>query len=106
LVNGLADDLLSWEAQMPALLGAGYRVLRFDNRGIGESDTPAGPYTSRMLADDLKALVTHLEITRFHLLGVSMGGMVVEEYVLAYPDDVVSLTLGCTYAAPDGFCTS
>jgi 3-oxoadipate enol-lactonase len=45
LINGLADDLESWAYQMPALLDAGYRVLRFDNRGIGASDKPVGPYT-------------------------------------------------------------
>jgi pimeloyl-ACP methyl ester carboxylesterase len=46
LVNGLADDLTTWDYQVPALLAAGYRVLRFDNRGIGSTSKPAGPYTS------------------------------------------------------------
>ncbi|GAB3143029.1 alpha/beta fold hydrolase [Microbispora hainanensis] len=105
LVNGLADDLETWEAQVPALLDAGLRVLRFDNRGIGASDKPAGPYTSRLLADDAKALVDHLGLTGFHLVGVSMGGMIVQEYALAYPGDVKSLTLACTYAAPGPFCS-
>jgi 3-oxoadipate enol-lactonase len=52
LINGLADDLYSWDFQIPALVDAGYRVLRFDNRGIGATDTPEGPYTSKLLADD------------------------------------------------------
>ena len=56
LINGLADDLETWAFQMDDFLGAGYRVLRFDNRGIGASAKPAGPYSSRMLADDAKAL--------------------------------------------------
>ena len=42
-VNGLADDLESWGFQVPALVEAGFRVLRFDNRGIGKSDRPQGP---------------------------------------------------------------
>ena len=105
LVNGLADDLASWDFQVPDLLAAGLRVLRFDNRGIGESDKPAGAYTSRMFADDAKALVDHLGITGFHLMGVSMGGMVAQEYALAHPGDLRSLTLACTYAAPGGFCS-
>ena len=47
LVNGLADDLETWVFQMDDLLGAGYRVLRFDNRGIGElTSAPPGPYTT------------------------------------------------------------
>ncbi len=105
LINGLADDLESWGFQVPAFLEAGYRVLRFDNRGIGASDAPAGPYTSRMMAADAKALVDHLQITRFHLMGVSMGGMISQEYALAYPEDLKSVTFACTYAAPGPFCS-
>ena len=105
LVNGLADALESWDFQVPALLEAGLRVLRFDNRGIGATDAPAGRYTSRMLADDAKALVDELGLTDFHLMGVSMGGMICQEYALAYGSDLRSLTLACTYAAPGPFCT-
>ncbi|MDR3472772.1 MAG: alpha/beta fold hydrolase [Devosia sp.] len=104
LINGLADDLLSWGFQIPALVDAGYRVLRFDNRGIGKTDRPAGPYSSKLLAADAKALVDHLGITGFHLMGVSMGGMISEEYALAYPGDLKSLTLACTYGKADSFC--
>ena len=46
LVNGLADDLETWVLQMEDFLGAGYRVLRIDNRGVGKSSAPPGPYTS------------------------------------------------------------
>ena len=105
LINGLADDLASWDFQVPALVEAGIRVVRFDNRGIGESSAPAGPYTSRMLADDAKALVDHLGLSDFHLMGVSMGGMIAQEYALAYGNDLRSLTLACTYAAPGPFCS-
>jgi 3-oxoadipate enol-lactonase len=105
LINGLADDLESWAFQMDDLLGAGYRVLRFDNRGIGASAKPAGPYSSRMLADDAKALVDSLGITDFHLMGVSMGGMIAQEYALAYPGDLRTATFACTYAAPGPFCS-
>jgi 3-oxoadipate enol-lactonase len=105
LVNGLADDLVSWDFQVPAFLKAGLRVLRFDNRGIGESDAPAGPYTSRMLADDAKALVDELGLDSFHLKGVSMGGMIVQEFAIAYPEVLRSVTMACTYAAPGEFCS-
>src|SRR6266851_3049467 len=105
LVNGLADDLDTWAFQVGDLVGAGYRVLMFDNRGIGRTSKSAGPYSSRLMADDTKALVDHVGITNFHLLGVSMGGMIVQEYALAYPDDLRSLTLACTYAAPGPFCS-
>ena len=105
LVNGLADDLETWVFQMDDLLGAGYRVLRFDNRGIGASSAPPGPYTTKLFAQDAKALVDELGIAGFHLLGVSMGGMIAQEYALAYPGDLRSLTLACTYAAPGPFCS-
>lgn len=104
LINGLADDLESWGFQIPALVEAGYRVLRFDNRGIGKSDRPAGPYSSKQMADDAKALVDQLGISGFHLMGVSMGGMISEEYAIAYPGDLKSLTLACTYGKADAFC--
>ncbi len=105
LVNGLADDLESWAFQMDDLLAAGYRVLRFDNRGVGLTDKPEGPYTARLFADDTKALVDALGVDGFHMVGVSMGGMVAQEYALAYPEDLRSLVLACTYAAPGPFCS-
>jgi 3-oxoadipate enol-lactonase len=104
LVNGLADDLESWAAQVPAFLAAGYRVLRFDNRGIGKSACPSGPYTTATMAADAKALVDHLGLSRIHMLGVSMGGMIAQEYALAHGGDLASLVLACTYAAPGPFC--
>ncbi|HEY3952709.1 MAG TPA: alpha/beta fold hydrolase [Streptosporangiaceae bacterium] len=105
LINGLADDLDSWAFQTGDFLAAGYRVLRFDNRGVGASSKPAGPYSARMLADDAKALADSLGITGFHLMGVSMGGMIAQEYALAYPADLRSATFACTYAAPGPFCS-
>ena len=98
LINGLADDLETWVLQMDDLLGAGYRVLRIDNRGVGKTDTPPGPYTSRMLADDAKALVDQLGISGFHLMGTSMGGMISQEYAINYGSDLKSATFSSTYA--------
>lgn len=105
LVNGLADDRATWAYQVPDLVAAGYRVLTFDNRGIGASSKPAGPYSSEMLAADTKALVDALGISAFHLMGVSMGGMVAQVYALTHPGDLLSATFACTYAAPGPFCS-
>jgi 3-oxoadipate enol-lactonase len=105
LINGLGDDLATWVYQVPALLDAGYRVVRFDNRGIGASDKPAGPYDVELMAADAKALADHLGLTDYHLMGVSMGGMIAQQYALDYPTDLRSLTLACTYAAPGPFCS-
>lgn len=105
LINGLADDLSTWSAQLPPLLSAGYRILTFDNRGVGKTSKPTAPYSASLLAADTKALVTALGISKFHLMGVSMGGMIAQEYALAYPADLLSLTLASTYAAPGPFCS-
>ena len=105
LINGLADDLETWVLQMDDLLGAGYRVLRFDNRGVGQTSAPPGPYTSRMMADDAKALVDAIGISGFHLLGTSMGGMIAQEYAINHGSDLKSATFSSTYAAPGPFCS-
>jgi len=115
LVNGLADDSLSWDSQVPTFLEAGYKVLRYDNRGIGKTSRPKGPYTASLLATDLHGLLVHLSIKECHILGVSMGGMIAQSYALAYSSTsatttsqnpkILSLTLGCTYASPSPFCT-
>jgi 3-oxoadipate enol-lactonase len=105
LVNGLGDDLETWYLQVPDLLAAGYRVLRYDNRGVGQSSKPMGPYSSRLMADDTKHLVDQLGINDFHLVGVSMGGMIAQEFAINYGSDLRSVTFGCTYAAPGPFCS-
>jgi 3-oxoadipate enol-lactonase len=104
LISGLADDLHLFDLQMPAFLRAGLRVVRYDNRGIGATSKPPGPYTTVQFADDLKALVNHLGLRDFHLAGISMGGMIAQEYALAHPEDLASVVLACTYAAPGPFC--
>jgi len=105
LVSGLADEIGMWDMQMPGLLAAGYQVLRFDNRGVGATSKPAGPYSTATFAADTKALVDALGLSDFHLVGVSMGGMIAQEYALRYGSDLRSLTLACTYAAPGPFCS-
>ena len=103
LVNGLADDKESWEAQIPAF-SERYRVISFDNRGIGASPTPPGPYTTADMAGDLAGLVDALEVGRFHLLGVSMGGMIAQEYAIAHSERLLSASFCCTYSSPGPFC--
>jgi 3-oxoadipate enol-lactonase len=103
LVNGIGDDLEAWLLQVPDLLAAGLRVVSFDNRGLGSSGRPAGPYTSRQGAADLQAVVEALGLDAFHLVGCSMGGMIALEYALAEPGRLRSLVLANTYAAPDAY---
>ncbi len=103
LVNGLADAKESWQLQLPALAER-YRVLSYDNRGVGESPTPPGPYTTAQMAADLAGLVDGLRLERFHLLGASMGGMIAQEYAIAHADRLLSASFCCTYSYPGPFC--
>jgi pimeloyl-ACP methyl ester carboxylesterase len=103
LVNGLADTKETWEAQLPAFAGR-YRVVAYDNRGVGESSAPPGPYTTAQMADDLAGLVDALDLPRFHLLGVSMGGMIAQEYAISHADRLLSASFCCTYSYPGPFC--
>ncbi len=99
LVNGLADTKETWELQLPDFAER-YRVVSYDNRGVGESSSPPGPYTTAEMADDLAGLVDALELSRFHLLGVSMGGMIAQEYAIAHTDRLLSASFCCTYSYP------
>ena len=104
LVNGLADTKETWELQLPAFAER-YRVVTYDNRGVGESSMPPGPYTTKEMADDLARLVDTLELPSFHVLGVSMGGMIAQEFAIAHPDRLLSASFCCTYAHPGPFCS-
>lgn len=99
LVNGLGSDLTEWLYQIPAF-SARYRVIAFDNRGAGESEAPPGPYTTARMADDAASLLDALKVTRAHLLGVSLGGMIAQQFALRHPGKVDRLVLACT--APGG----
>ena len=103
LVNGVGDDLDGWVNQVDDFTRAGLRVISYDNRGVGRSGSPPGPYTSAEMAADLKALAAGLGLGRFHLAGVSMGGAIAQEYAVAYPDDLRSLVLANTFAVADPF---
>jgi pimeloyl-ACP methyl ester carboxylesterase len=103
LVNGLADTKETWELQLGAF-SERYRVVSFDNRGVGESTSPPGPYTTAQMADDLAGLADAHGLERFHLLGVSMGGMIAQEYAIAQADRLLSASFCCTYSYPGPFC--
>ena len=92
LSHSLAANLSMWDPQMPALTSR-YRVLRYDTRGHGGTDAPAGAYSLDQLARDARALLAGLGISRTHWIGLSMGGMIGQTLALAAPDIFASLTL-------------
>ena len=96
LVMGFSLPGRGWRFVRPGL-GADRQVLTFDNRGAGDSDKPAGPYTMGDLSGDVLALTEHMGWSRFHLVGVSMGGMIVQHVALAAKDRLASLTLIATH---------
>jgi len=97
LIMGLGYTLDMWHRTSP-LLSRHYRVILFDNRGVGRSDCPAGPYSIAGMAGDAAAVLDAAGCDRVHAFGVSMGGMIAQELALNYPKRVKSLILGCTAA--------
>ena len=102
LIQGLGYARWSWEPIVPRLAER-YRVLFFDNRGIGESDKPDGPYTARAMADDALQVLDEAGVDRAHVLGASLGGMIAQELAVAAPERVDKLILCCT--TPGGAAT-
>jgi len=102
LSNSLASDLSMWDTQIPALVGDGYRVLRYDSRGHGQSAVPAGPYSIELLTADALALMDALGLGKVHFCGLSMGGMVGQMLGARHGDRLISLALCATsaYMAP------
>jgi len=95
LIQGLGYARWSWGPVSPGLAER-YRVLAFDNRGIGESDKPEGPYTVRQMAGDAIQVLDEAGIDRAHVLGASLGGMIAQEVAVAAPERVQKLVLCCT----------
>jgi len=102
LIQGLGGDGASWSLQRDALLQE-FQVITFDNRGVGKSDKPVGPYTTAQMAEDTMALLDHLGIERAFVMGASMGGMIAQEIGLRWPDRIRGLNIICSYSEVDPF---
>jgi len=95
MIRGLGSDLSTWSPQTQEF-PKHFRTVMFDNRGAGRTDKPAGPYSIRQMARDVKGLLDGLNVQRTALLGISMGGMIAQEFTIAYPETLSCLILGCT----------
>lgn len=95
LVQGLGADSGSWLLQRYPF-GSQYRCIAPDNRGVGRSDKPAGPYDLEQMANDLIAVLDEAGIESAHVAGVSMGGILAQFLAVRYPERVRSLVLSCT----------
>ena len=101
LIMGHAYGADMWHRTAPEL-AASYRVIRFDNRGIGRSSDPPGPYPVQLMADDALAVLDAASAASAHVYGVSMGGFIALQLALDHPGRVRSLVLGCTAASAEG----
>jgi pimeloyl-ACP methyl ester carboxylesterase len=97
LVHGLGSCLRFWDGVREPL-EKHHRVVRYDVRGFGESDQPAGPYDTTTFASDLAALLDALGIDRAHVVGLSMGGVIAQRFALDFPARLRSLVLLSTSA--------
>jgi len=98
LSNALASDLTMWEFQVPALVEAGYRVLRYDSRGHGHSAVPDGLYSIELLAADAVGLMDAFGIEKVHFCGLSKGGMIGQMLGSQFGERLISLVLSSTSA--------
>ncbi|MGW0856721.1 alpha/beta fold hydrolase [Streptomyces sp. NPDC002690] len=79
--------------QTPALNAAGYETVTFDNRGIRPTDVPPGDYTLGDMVADTRGLIEQLELGPCHVVGTSLGSMVVQELALDHPEMIRSAVL-------------
>jgi pimeloyl-ACP methyl ester carboxylesterase len=104
MIMGLSFSLLDWGDELPNELAKHYQVILFDNRDAGQTTSSSVKnYTIADMADDAGGLLKALGIGQAHVFGVSMGGMVAQQFALRHADKLNKLVLGCTMAG--GSCS-
>jgi len=102
LSHSLCCDLTAWD-ELTEDLKSNYRVLRYTLRGHGESGGTSGAYDFALLAEDVAAIQDHYGVTKGHFVGLSIGGMIGQEFALRYPERVDKLVISSSLCAlPDG----
>jgi 3-oxoadipate enol-lactonase len=95
MIQGLGADSRGWALQRLAF-GRRYRCYTVDNRGVGRSDRPPGPYSLDVMARDALAVLDAEGVDRAHIIGASMGGVIAQIIGVLYPQRTRSLILACT----------
>jgi 3-oxoadipate enol-lactonase len=96
LIFGYGGSSRGWGEPFLKLLEARFRIVVIDNRGTGRSDQPEQPFSLADMAADAASVLDHAGIERAHLMGISMGGMIAQEFALNHPARLRGLVLGCT----------
>ena len=102
LVMGTSGSLALWGELVPRL-SEQYRVIAFDNRGLGGSERGEGEISVASMAADASALLDALEVPRAHVMGWSLGSAVLQEMALERPEQVASAVMYATWGRCDGF---
>jgi 3-oxoadipate enol-lactonase len=102
LIMGLSGTHRTWGGPFIEALRADFEVLVYDHRGVGHSSPTRDPFAIADLAADASALLDAVGWASAHVVGISMGGMVAQELALNHPEQVRTLTLGCTYCGGEG----
>ncbi|MEZ0486937.1 alpha/beta fold hydrolase [Fibrella aquatica] len=100
LIMGITAPGAVWEKHAEDWQGH-FRCIIGDNRGVGQSDKPVGPYSTEQMADDYAGLIDSLGLTNVRVVGVSMGSTIAQQLALRHPDKVRSLVLMCPWARCD-----
>jgi 3-oxoadipate enol-lactonase len=95
LIQGVGVGRWGWEP-VADRLARRFQVITIDNRGIGASDAPPGHYATRMMADDVLAVLDDAGVQQASVVGTSLGGMIAQELALAHPERVERLVLVAT----------
>jgi pimeloyl-ACP methyl ester carboxylesterase len=96
LIFGYAGSSRGWGEPFLKLLATRFRTILIDNRGTGESDKPEKPFSMADMAADAASVLDHAGVERAHVMGISMGGMIAQEFALNHPARLRGLVLGCT----------
>ena len=102
LISGLNGLAQPWHRVAQAL-AMRFRVITHDHRGVGESDTWAGTYSVRQIADDILEMMDKLRIERAHIVGHSLGGAVAQTIAAHHPERVDHLVIVASWAGPETY---